>query len=315
MESEKLVRELRALRQGEGVGTPHLRARLGPCLLRACRVEDADDEATVRSKVKETLMAACAALPEDDRKATVAALALAPGANQRFLKDRIGPYADEIARDVRTAMRRVDGAQELLAEVLMAGMQGEARRSEYAMDGWYYELCSAVVILDDEGVTMHETRRIVATADDLQSVRIAWSSPVVEGEPDGDLEVVALYGGEARQDLVNSGPGNYLGVLRLPHSLKAGDRHEFCTRFRQARHSENRYTVTAFRRTDRLAVRIKFPTDRLPRHVWRVDGLPGGVAAGVRLPPSEPLYPDAVGEVMTSFDRLHVGLSYGIRWE
>jgi hypothetical protein len=59
-------------------------------------------------------------------------------------------------------------------------------------------------------------------------------------------------------------------------------------------------------------VRVRFG-DRVPRRVWRIDGIPPRAIDDFD-PRDQLLTPDRLGEVAAAFSGLRQGLSYGIRW-
>jgi hypothetical protein len=127
-ETSVIAAELRALRKGRGMGTSELGPRVGPRLRELAG--SAADEADVRRVLAARLTACAGRLADEPRTAILASLALsAETGSMSFFGHRVAWLAARIDRDERTALRRIDDAEILLAEevaVRLRGSRGQA---------------------------------------------------------------------------------------------------------------------------------------------------------------------------------------------
>ncbi len=120
--TSKIADEIRALRKGRGIRARDLEHRLGPNL-RELVGDGAGDIADRRRILARELVTLAGRLPDDLRIAVLASLGQSPETQQmaRF-GDRVTWLAEKSQRTDRTALRRIDAAEQLLAEEL-AGEQ------------------------------------------------------------------------------------------------------------------------------------------------------------------------------------------------
>jgi hypothetical protein len=102
--------------------------------------------------------------------------------------------------------------------------------------------------------------------------------------------------------------------VRLPKSLRAGERHEYGVRFAAFPRAlmPPFYVLTPLQPCERFTVRVRFGAD-VPKRIWQVDGIPPRAIDDYE-PANGLLAADQLGEVSLEFSRLHQGLSYGMRW-
>lgn len=313
---DDLVRELIGLRGGRGVHSPDLVRRIGPRLRAVCGIEPDQDEATTRRILIERLDLAAAELPGDLSLAARAALGLPPAPRQPFLRDRWAWLATRLERDVRTVARRADDAFALLAERLRAEPRTQsARESPFAPDGWYVESLTSNVLIDRDPPQLIETRRIVAVTPGLREISVSFSAPRgQDATGEHKLSVSTLYGGELVEE-AGSMSSHFLGRLRLPRPLAAGEQHEYGLVFSAfpRRWLRPYYVLTPLRRCDHFLLRAKFDRVAAPAKIWQLNGVPARVVDEFA-PTSDLLDLDAVGEIHVEFHALRQGLSYGIQW-
>ncbi|MEC3975712.1 hypothetical protein [Amycolatopsis sp. H20-H5] len=315
-EFDGLLDELKTLRKGRGVYAPLIVVQVGPVLRELCGIGPDDDAAEIRDKLAGRLGELAGSLPADLKLAAIAAIALHPMARHRFLNARISWLAEQLGRDERTARRRIDDGISQLAE---AGAKLLSHRAPVARTGqeeFWVEEFAAVLVLDRAAPEAFERRRIVAERDGIDRIIVSVSLPRDRngGEQVHELVAEVLYGGTLT-------PGRRVGesrfdyVLRLPHALKAGERHEYGILFRIPPDQPMRehYVYTSPRRCDLFDLRIRFGTDVQPQGIWRVEGVfHRGLDEGE--PDGERLLPDSAGELHVSFQGLKPGFGYGVQW-
>lgn len=311
MSVERLHADLIRLRSGAGLQTPAVRERVGAALREACGVLPTDADAVVRAKVSETVMAHIGRLTPDDARAVRAALNLDPEFRSRFIKGRMAALAAAIDRDPRTALRRVDDAFHLLAELLDATPTAHRPSSRFAPGGWFFDALRSTLEIDGDRLRLTEQRRITAT-ENLQRITVGWSTERT-AEYDAAFGVELLDGGELVPDPERIKDGTWVGEVHLPAPLAPGQSHDFCTRVTQTGRMEPYYIVTPFRRTELFEVRVIFAAGPAPTRAWRIVAEPARFADELN-PDREVLEIDSAGELTSSFEQLDIGLSYGLRW-
>jgi hypothetical protein len=315
-ERMQMAKELQQLRRGHGVHAPDVMQRVGPLLGRVCGLDPAEPSGANRERLVQRIGATVPELPADLRLAVQAALGLPPASQSRFLRERMAWLGAQLDRDPRTAMRRVESGLMLLAERLLSHPERVlARDNVYAPDGWYVDLLRATFMMHVDPVQLLETRRITATRDGLEHLTVSWSVPAGDPAHAGQVAVEMHYGGELVRDDASSTAAYWSCAIRLPRALAAGERHEYQVRVTSLPRALLRpyYVLTPYRRFDEFELRAKFDPDRPPELVWGLDGVPFQLVDESQ-PVGELLDPDPVGEVVSRFNNLRQGLSYGLRW-
>jgi hypothetical protein len=311
-----MTQELQHLRRGHGIHAPDVMQRVGPSLARVSGFDTTATASANRERLIRRIEAAVLELPADLRLAVQAAFGLPPASQSRFLRERMAWLGEQLDRDPRTAMRRVESGLTLLAERLLSHPERLALRDNvYAPEGWYVDLLRATFMMHVDPVQLLETRRITSTHDGLEQLTVSWSVPAGDPEYAGRVGVEMLYGGELVRDEKASTAEYWSGVIRLPRPLAAGERHEYQVRVTSLPRALLRpyYVLTPYRRFDEFELRAKFDPDRPPELVWGLDGVPFQLVDESQ-PVGELLDPDPVGEVVSRFNNLRQGLSYGLRW-
>ena len=305
-----IAAEIQALHRGRGIGAPDLYQRLG----RYLRELAGGDPAACRDNLSRQLSACAAQLAGDMRAAVTASLALAgPPAEMPFLRERVAWLAGQIDRDARTALRRIEAAEKLLAETILGRLR-QRRDEAAAPGGWYLRELRTLLRMDGAAPEAREIRRIVSTQAGLQEVKAWLDVPGSPGRSGPDLTAEIVSGGRLVRREHPSG-SRFQFVIRLPKPLDVGAEHEYVlvTRMREGTAMRPHYLVVPECRCDAFRLRACFPPGRTPEWVRRVDG------ETVRRfeeaePTGELVEPDASGEVRAEFRDLTMYLGYGIQW-
>lgn len=309
----ELRQEIRLLRKGRGVHAGDLDQRLGPHLL--ALTAGHDDTSSRRSALTAVVDAACVGLPDDLRTAIRASLGMCgETARMRLFKERVAWLAGHIHRFDRTALRRIELAEQLLAERLAAELRRREASSATSPDGWYVSELRTVLRLDTPLPESHEFRRIVALQDGLRHTMAWLDLPRSPDEPRAGLGVEVLYGGRlVRREEPSHTRLQF--VLELPRALSIGEEHDFglILRVPPGEPMRPHYIVTPECQLDCLELRVRFDQDNLPRWVRRVQGETVRMfEAGV--PDRDLVEPDEAGEVLLRFEKLSRYLGYGAQW-
>lgn len=308
-----IAAELRLLRKGRGVYAHDLAERVGPALREVCGISG-DDPVEIRTKLVERLARLGDGLPDDLRIAVAGALALDPEARHHFLKDRVRWVATQIARDDRTARRRVDEGIARIAEV--AAGPGNAVPPPRSGESWYIDRFDALLRMDRPEPEAFERRRIVAEEDGLHEIVVAMSLPREGGDESRsrDLLVEILYGG-VRLRRERASASEFRFVMELPVPLRSGEHHEYGLRFRipPSQPMRPHYVFVPSRRCDTFDLRVRFDQDHPPNLVWRVSDAFHRAIDDAE-PTDDLLNVDAAGEVRVRFHGLSTALGYGVQW-
>jgi hypothetical protein len=314
-----IAAEIQALRRGRGL-RGDVTGRIGPLLRELAAGPAPGEAAQVRRRLAATLEELSKRLPEDLRKAILAALALQEETrDMRTYELRREWVAGQVARVARTAERRIDEAQDLLAQEVAAELaQRRGRRAAVPdADQWHIESFSAVFMLDGETPEAIERRVIVSAVDGLTDLSVALDVPVDAGRPRLPLELEMIKGGELIL-VEEKARTRTRFVIRLPHALREGETHEYAMRIRVLPGGPMRdyYVFRPERRCDSFDLRVRFDRRRIPAWVRRVDGedvysyntydaIP---ADGERVPV------DHTGEAAESFSELLPHYGFGLQW-
>jgi len=310
---ERVAAELRSLRKGRGLQVGDLDSRLGPLMRELAGLGDA---AARRQALVTEVSRCCAQLLGDYRTAIAASLGLSAETMQEpFFRGRVIWLASQLDRDYRTALRRIDIAEQRLAEVIATELWRRRGRTAVAPDGWYVEELRTLLRLDTELVESREDRRIVSTRADLTEVMVWLDVPRDPDQPGSDLTAEILYGGHLVRKEQPSHNCFHL-MIELPKPLQPGEELEYGLVLRMPRHmmQQPHYLLTPERQFNKFDLRIRFAMDRLPAWVRRVDGETVRTFENAQ-PVGDLLVPDAVGEVRQEFRDLTMYLGYGIQWQ
>lgn len=315
MGGSKIVAELAELRRGRGLVADDLHTRVGPGLWQAAGILGSDTPAAVRRKLVLYLTDLCGQLPDDLRLAALAALALHQEAEGKYLNQRIDWLASHFDRDPRTARRRIDQAFQLLSQYVDDQQNGQFDNNPNAPSGWYVESMRAMLRMDLDPAQLTEERRIVAVVDQLDEIVVSFSAPKDATLQSNDRIVAEMiYGGEIVEEH-REARGHARFVVRLPHPLNLGQRHEYGIRFVAYPRASMRpyYVLIPYRRCEHFTVRVRFGVAWRPSLIWRLNGIPSRVLDDFT-PRDDLLTLDPVSEITLEFHHLTQGLSYGLQW-
>lgn len=305
--------EIRRLRKGRGIDAPDLRQRIGPYLRELAR--DPADVADLRRALASELAGQVARLPEDLRLMVNASLGLAPQTRRMSLFGaRVAWLAEQSGQNARTVLRRIDAAEQLLAEEVNGELSRRRGRPAATADGWYLDEFRVVLSLDSPTPQAYERRRLVATKADLKMVRAWLDVPREAGQPPVSLEAQILYGGRLVRypaPVANS----FEFFIELPTPLQVGEEHEYemILRIPPGEHMRPHYIFTPEVQCNLFDLTVKFDLARLPAWLRVVRG------ETVRMfdrggPDGELLRPDEAGEAHVRFPNPQKYLGYGLQW-
>jgi hypothetical protein len=281
----ELVSDLKALRKGRGLYVNNISERVGDTLRDLCGVTEQDGPGEIRVRVAQRLALLAGDLPEDLRKAVLAAFGMIPDARHPLYQERVGWIAQQIGRDPRTARRRIDDGIHQLAQLACTPLRLRTIADRSTV-GWHTAETRVILTLDGLVPEATEHHRIVAAQDNLREVDLS----VAFGKP------AVMYG------------GTLCGTcLVLPAPLMAGQFHDFAVRSKNPVRPRQ-FVHVPRRRCDYLELRVRFDRDRLPRAVSRLQGTPPPRERGlIRI--------DRAGEIQATFQELVRGQVYGARWD
>lgn len=314
--TDLIAAEIRLLRKGRGIQTADLDRRLGPYLRELSSVPHEADIAARREVLVAELTACAQQLTPDLRAAIDASLGLSARTSQvSKFTDRAHDLATSLDRDYRTALRRIDSAEQLLAEEVARELRRRRGRTATTPVGWYLDEFSVLLRLDTPAPESYEQRRIVATRADLTEV-VAWFDvPRTPGAPPPELEGEVTQGGRLVRRAHPSGD-KFQFVVALPVPLQPSESHTYGLRLRMSALEDMspHYIFTPECRCNAFDLRVRFDMSRPPEWVRRVE------AETVRTFDSaqsaeDLLTPDAAGEVHVRFHHPTMYLGYGIQWK
>jgi hypothetical protein len=316
--TEGVAAEIHQLRKGRGLQDGDLEARLGPLL---GELAGPGDAAHRRQALEAELRRSTTQLIDDYRTAIETSLALSADTMQEpHFGKRVSWLAAKLMRDDRTVLRRIEKAEQRLAQVIATELRRRRGRTAAAPEGWYVEELRTVFRLGTETVEVREDRRIVSARDDLTEV-MAWRDvPGSAGQggasqPETELQAEIEYGGHLLRQYQPS-HHRFNHVVQLPKPLARGDKHEYRLVLRMPRGMlrHPHYLVTPECRFEKLDLRVRFDLQRPPAWVRRVDGETVRMFENEESTGEDLLIPDAAGEVQQEFRNLARYLGYGIQW-
>jgi hypothetical protein len=309
MTTEQVLPELQRLIRGRGLRAGNAHHRVGPALTTLANVAQSDSSVQVNRKLIQVLTEAASRLPDDLQVAALTALGLHGPAETQYLQDRLSWLAETTEMSERTTRRRATTALRLLSEQL-----DELVKDARPQQGWHVSSLRVLLRMDVDPLQLVEDRVIVASADNLSEIEIRLSAPASRHQIDTPAAATILYGGEiTRTEHITSSHHKY--TVRLPTPLRAGEKHEYGTRFTGFPRALTPpfCVMTPLRPCERFTVRVRFGAN-IPSRIWRLDGIPPRAIEDFE-PADALLTADRLGEVSLEFSRLHQGLSYGVRWE
>jgi hypothetical protein len=311
----EIAAEIQALRKNRAF-SGDVSGKLGPVLLELA----GGDARHANDRLGRELRALSGRLTEEMRTAILAALALHKDTREMTTySERKRWLADtKLNRGERTAERRIEQAQRLLAQEIAAELERRRGRSDGADDGWYIDHFSAVFMLDGDAPEAIEQRRIVSTRNGLTEISIVLDTPRESGQRRLGLKADVTRGGTLiRTEELSRNRTRYL--IGLPAPLQADETHEYEMHIRVEPDEPMRdyYVFRPFEhRCESFDLRVRFDRRTPPVWVRRVVGEDVHVYypyEGVPAP-AERVPVDATGEARASFTRLRQHLGYGLQW-
>jgi hypothetical protein len=310
----EIAAEIQALRKNRAF-SGDVSGKLGPVLLELA----GGDARHANDRLGRELRTLAGRLSEEMRTAILAALALHKDTREmttysqrkRWLADT------KLNRGDRTAERRIEQAQRLLAQEIAAELERRRGRSDGADDGWYIDHFSAVFMLDGDAPEAIEQRRIVSTRHGLTEITIVLDTPRESGQRRLGLKADLTRGGTlVRTEELSRNRTRY--TIGLPGPLHADEAHDYEMHIRVEPDEPMRdyYVFRPEHRCEGFDLRVRFDRRNPPVWVRRVVGedvhvyypYEGIPASGERVPV------DATGEARASFTRLRQHLGYGLQW-
>jgi hypothetical protein len=310
----EIAAEIQAIRKNRSF-SGDVSAKIGPVLLELA----GGDSRKANEKLGREIRALAGRLTDEMRTAILAALALHEDTRgMTTYSERKRWLADtRLARGDRTAERRIEEAQRLLAQEIAAELERRRGRSDPADDGWYIDHFSAVFMLDGDAPEAIEQRRIVATRHHLTEITIVLDTPRESGQRRLGLKADVTSGGTLlRAEELSRNRTRY--VIGLPRPLQPDETHEYEMHIRVAADEPMRdyYVFRPERRCDTFDLRVRFDRRHPPRWVRRVTGEDVHVYypyEGVPAP-FDRVPVDATGEARASFPQPRQHLGYGLQW-
>ena len=310
----EIAAEIQALRKNRAF-SGDVSVKLGPVLLELA----GGDARHANDRLGRELRALAGRLTGEMRTAILAALALHKDTREmttysqrkRWLADT------RLDRGDRTAERRIEEAQRLLAQEIAAELERRRGLSDPADDGWFTKHLSVVYLLDGDAPEAVEERRIVSTRHGLTEVTTVLDTPRESGQRRLGLKADVTRGGTlVRTEELSRNRTRY--TIGLPAPLPANELHEYELHIRVEPDQPMRdyYVARPERRCEGFDLRVRFDRRRLPAWVRLVAGEDVHVYypyEGVPAP-AEQVPVDATGEARASFTGLREHLGYGLQW-
>jgi hypothetical protein len=310
----EIAAEIQALRKNRAF-SGDVSAKIGPVLLELA----GGDSRKANEKLGRALRALAGRLTDEMRTAILAALALHEDTREMTTySERKRWLADtRLARGDRTAERRIEEAQRLLAQEIAAELERRRGRSDPGDDGWYIDHFSAVFMLDGDAPEALERRRIVATRHHLTEITIVLDTPRESGQRRLGLKADVTSGGTLlRAEELSRNRTRY--VIGLPRPLQPDETHAYEMHIRVAPDEPMRdyYVFRPERRCDGFDLRVRFDRRHPPRWVRRVAGEDVHVYYPYEGVPSpvEQVPVDPAGEARATFPHPRPHLGYGLQW-
>jgi hypothetical protein len=312
----EIAAEIQALRKNRAF-SGDVSEKIGPVLLELA----GGDARHANDRLGRELRMLAGRLTEEMRTAILAALALHSDTREMSTYSQRKGWlaATKLDRGDRTAERRIEEAQRLLAQEIAAELERRRGQSDDADDGWYIEHFSAVLMLDGDTPEVVEQRRIVATRHGLAEITVVLDTPRESGQRRLGLKADVTRGGKLiRAEELTGSRNRTQYVIGLPRPLQADETHEYEMHIRVEPDEPMReyYVFRPHRRCDGYDLRVRFDRRNLPSWVRQVVGQDVNVFYPYEgIPsPAERVPVDATGEAHASFTRLRQHLGYGLQW-
>jgi hypothetical protein len=312
--------EIRRLRAGHGVLAPNLAEKTGPRLRTLCGVHD--DSAQLRPTLIQQLLAFAGGLPGE--RQDILAISLAIDGTIDHLtnfSERLDHLATLLAVSKRTAVRRINDAEEELAREIAAELRRNAGGQRFVKS---YYIREYRAIVDNTAaharpatVAVHQERELVCVQDGLAEIPIRFELPEHPDTPEPMFTARVQHGGRITA-LRRLSPTGFELVLGLPAPLARREPHRFGISFTFPVELVRAHHVITGEVTIRnYQLIVKFHPDHPPAWIRRVDGediRTLDAFARRAVAPSGEFALDAVGEANLTFDHLSPHLAYGCQY-
>lgn len=229
-----------------------------------------------------------------------------------YFKDRISWLASHLGIEYRTALRRIDTAEQLLSEEIARELTRRRGRAAAASDGWMLKELRTLVRLDTPTPEAHEHRRIVAARPDLTEVMAWMDVPPGRGQSRSAMSAEVLYGGRLERKEQPSS-SRFQFVIQFPASLQPGEEHEYGLLLRVPESMRPHVIFSPEVPCEVYDLRVRFDPGNRPAWIRRVDG--ETVRMFEHADPADGLLTlDDASEIHVRFDKPTMSLFYGIQW-
>ncbi|HXP18668.1 MAG TPA: hypothetical protein VN840_03370 [Streptosporangiaceae bacterium] len=313
--AELIAAEIRSLRKGRGMQASDLDRRIGPHL-RELAAGESGGGAVRRHALATELSSCLIQLPGDLRTAIMASLGLSTETRQMpHFKDRVSWLGTRLGYEYRTALRRIDSAEQLLAEEIARELLRRRGRIASSPEGWYLDEFRTVLRLDTPTPESLEHRRIIATRADLTEVMAWFDVPPGPDQARPALAAEILYGGRLVRREQPSG-NRFQFVVQLPAPLRAGQAHEYglILRVPEGHQMRPHYIFTPECQCNVFDLRVRFDLNRRPVWIRRVNGETVRMFDAAR-PTGDLASIDEAGELHLRFYNPTRYLGYGVQWQ
>ncbi len=312
---DQIAAEIKSLRKGRGLQSGDLDQRLGPLLTELANGARNSDQVLRRNRLTSEITTCSTRLAADLRTAISASLALSKETRQMpYFKDRVSWLASYLGFEYRTALRRIDTAEQLLSEEIANELIRRRDRIVNVPNGWQLDELRTLVRLDTPTPEAHEHRRITATRSDLTEVMAWMDVPPGPGQSRSSMSVEVLYGGKLeRKEQPSSSRFHF--VVQLPMPLQPGDQHEYglLLRVPEGVSMKPRYIFSPECPCDVFDLRVRFGPDERPTWIRQVDGETVRMLDAAE-PANDLTVLDEAGEIHLRFDNPTMYLCYGLQW-
>jgi hypothetical protein len=309
----EIAAEIQALRKNRAF-SGDVSGKLGPVLLELV----GGDARHANDQLGRDLRALAGRLTEEMRTAILAALALHNDTREMTTYSQRKMWlAVRLDRGDRTAERRIDEAQRLLAQEIAAELERRRGQSDATDDGWYTKHLSVLYLLDGDAPEAIEQRRIVSTRHDLTEITILLDTPRESGQRRLGMKADVTYGGNlVRTEELSRNRTRY--TIVLPRPLDATETYEYEIRI-QVEPDERIRDYYIFRpehSCDAFDLRVRFDRRNLPAWVRQVAGEDEHVYWSFDSIPEahERVSVDATGEATAKFTGLRLHRGFGLQW-
>lgn len=312
---EELVDDLKSLRQRRALEASDLATRVTDRIRLAFTLDH--DGTSIREQLSRRLKELAESLPDDLRQAVLTAYGLTEDSREGLFNDRVKLLAKQLKRDDRTVVRRIDEGLTRIAQAALAQRRHDRDIPLETLPPWRTTDLRTWVVLDRGAPEVYEIRRIVGTAPELTEIELEFSVPVPPGgtsRVSSYPRIEVLHGGTLHTRLRRSSTRECY-ALRLQRGLPQDEEHEFFLRFAfvDGHTMSNFYSCTPKFPCARFDLHVRFGPDRIPKHLWKINGLlPTEV--GDPLAPRESIQVDTAGEARFMFTNLTPNLSFGAAW-